>query len=203
MPEISLTEFFEYLSAAGMKKAAVVRKIKNKNVYDPKEDYYKGFRDSVQSFHKGDRGDDLRAHFKSFLTNEVHSKKKVLYGKMCDGYRKLLDNAAGLKWSPSKKYKWTHGELTVKLSPIWSYNLEADLLVTKPHLNKTSLARAQDKVALVLVLMRESVPMRSDARVAVMDVGASRAYSDEPTDPIVSRLLKAEAVTFMALYDAA
>jgi hypothetical protein len=201
MPTISLTEFYDYLSAAGMKKATIVRKIKNKDAYNPQEDYYKGFRDAVQSFHHPNETSPAKDFFKQFLAIDVHSKKVNLYKKMCDGYRKFLANAEGIRWGASKKYKWEHGELTVKLSPIWTYKVGGETLVVKPHLNKTSLARAKDKVDILLCLMREADTMAPETRIAIFDVGASRLHSDEPTDPVVSALLKSEAETFMTLYD--
>ncbi len=201
MPSVTLTEFYEYLSASGMKKAAVVKKLKDRDTYSPKRDYYKGFRGAVQSYHSSLDGGELKEYFKNFLKGGISSGKANNYRRMCDGYRKFRIAGPELEWTPSKKYEWRHEDLIVRVAPIWSYRLENELLIVKPHLAKASLTRAGDRMTLMLCLMREAISTRQANKVALLDVGNSKLYPHETVNPVASQLLKAEAATFLILYD--
>lgn len=198
MPTISLTEFFEFISATGLKKTKVVKKIKNKGDYDPQKDFYKGFRDAVKKFHVS--GLEKNRFFKDFLDNEVSSNKYELYKQLASGYKKFLGKKDVILL-PATRYKWDYKDLTVRLSPVWIYKYGNDRVFIKPHLDKASLSRAGDRVALLLCLMNNAFPsLPSRSRVAVLDVARSKVYDNVPQDSSTRILLEAEAETFLSLY---
>jgi len=199
MPTITLTEFFDFISATGMKRLEKVRKLKNRDGYAPQEDYYKRFREGVQSLH---RTREDKAQFFRQLVAGVHPNKRLNYKRMADGYKRFLGQNE-VAWSRSHKRTWEHRELTVKLVPVWFLTIGGSKHIIKPHLSKTSLSRAKDKVALILFLMRHCAPPPGASTVVgMLDVGNSKLYRDGPTDPNVELVLRTEADSFLGLYNA-
>ncbi len=52
MPEISLTDFVDFVIKAGPPKLTKVREIKTRVEYSPKLDFWKILRDGIRDFHR-------------------------------------------------------------------------------------------------------------------------------------------------------
>lgn len=199
MPDITLTQFFDFISSPGMRRSACVTKIKNKK-YTQGSDYYKDFRDGVKAFH-GPEKQNPTTFFKAIVEN-AWDQRKPSYKRAADGYKKFLSkNTPG--WLDHRLTKWKHGELTVKVSPAWMYEMGEEKYLIKPHLHRSSLSRTSDGVSMVLYLMRHSLPkLDADHRVAMLDVGNCKLYADEPIGQRIPTILKTEAESFMSFYNA-
>lgn len=52
MPDISLTDFVDFVIKMGTPKLTKVKAVKNREEYEPAKDYWRQLRKGLQSFHK-------------------------------------------------------------------------------------------------------------------------------------------------------
>src|ERR1035437_2353592 len=110
MPEISLTDFVDFVIKAGSPKQTKVRELFNRAQYSPAFDYWKQLREHIAHAHGGTE------KIGSILEG-VDLRKKQRYDAALTGYRKFLKRTEDSAFFVPPCERWTHSGLTVKVNP--------------------------------------------------------------------------------------
>ena len=194
MPEISLTDFVDFVIKAGSPKLTKVRDIISRGEYSPALDFWKAAREHISEFHRDTI--DL-----GVLGEPVHSRKKQRYDAAFAGYKKFLRRVGNPSYFAPPSERWTSSGLVVRVNP------EVGLLVNnKRHAIKLYFKDEEPtkhRLHAVLELMRISLKKGrfEDMIVAVLDVAKSKLITADRKDPGFAILLAAEAQAFMAIWN--
>lgn len=114
MPEISLTDFVDFVVKAGTPKLTKVRQLKERGDYDPAGDFWKPLREAVVDFHRAGGQDKHRLD--SVLVGLTDPKKRNRYPDAISGYKKFLGRKT-FEWFNPPKTLWSAGGLDVRINP--------------------------------------------------------------------------------------
>jgi len=194
MPEISLTDFVDFLVRAGSPKVTKVRQILERPAYSPATDFWKGMREHLQSHSKGEVALDS-------VLDDLHSRKDRRYKGATAGYKKFLG-----KYKPESSFtpptvKWHEAGLTVRVNPELGLKIAGEKHVIKLYFKDE--APTPHRLDAVLALMRLALGSSGERyRFAVLDVSKGRLILPTRETPDFEALLKAEAASFMAVWAA-
>lgn len=114
MPDISLTDFVDFVIKSGTPKLTKVRSIKNRGDYEPAMDFWRQLREGIKNFHRA------RSRHKSELDDIVDSlqnpRKVARYTAAIRGYKKFLGHK-NIRWFDPATDDWTYEDLSVKVNP--------------------------------------------------------------------------------------
>src|ERR1035437_3949784 len=196
MPEISLTDFVDFVIKAGSPKLTKVRELFNRAEYSPAFDYWKQLREHIAHAHGGTE------KIGSILEG-VDLRKKRRYDAALTGYRKFLKRTEDSAFFVPPCERWTHSGLTVKVNPELGLLIEGRRHVIKFYFKDEE--PTPHRLNAVLQLMKDSVRKGKfeDVIVAVLDVAKGKlitATKEENTE--YSILLEGEAASFMSMWTA-
>ncbi len=196
MDRISLTYFVDFILASGSPKLRGVREYKERKD-DLCSDFYRPIREAVVDMHrKGLSASTLD----NVCFSETDETRKRHYGRVVAGYRAFL--AEGAKnWFEPPRSGLSLGALDVDINP------ELGLIIDgKPHLVKLYFRTdplMPRRTALVLTLLSRGLCQKNPEFVpAILDVRAAKLHTSAMTSPRVDILLRGEAASFAAIYDA-
>jgi hypothetical protein len=196
MPEISLTDFVDFVIKAGSPKLTKVRELFNRAEYSPAFDYWKQLREHIAHAHGGTE------KIGSILEG-VDLRKKRRYDAALTGYKKFLKRTEDSAFFVPPCERWTHSGLTVKVNPELGLLIEGKRHVIKFYFKDEE--PTPHRLNAVLQLMKDSVKKGKfeDVTVAVLDVAKGKlitATKEESTE--YSILLEGEAASFMSMWTA-
>lgn len=199
MPNISLTEFIDFVVASGTSRLTKVRQVKCRPDYTPQSDYWKPLREAIVAFHKPSNVLNKDPYFGEFLKG-VHSTKEKAYTIAVTNYKKFLGRKtiAGL---PVQGSKWTHGDLTVRVNPEIFLNIDGSRELIKLYFKQDPLSKA--KTDAILELMRSALPTTSKVdQFAVYDARNNRVIRVGAPNPGLIILARAEADAYVSIWNA-
>ncbi len=195
MPEISLTDFVDFVIKAGSPKLTKVREIANRPRYSPVFDFWKTLREHLADFHRG------RVHLDAPL-EALHPKKRHPYDAAFVGYRKFLRKIGESPFFEPPSERWISSGLVVRVNPEIGLCIDGKRHVIKLYFKDEEPTK--HRLHAVLELMRISLKKGrfADVSVAVLDVGTGKLITPTKEDPGFSLLLEAEALSFMTMWTA-
>lgn len=198
MPQLSLTDFVDIVSASGTPKATKVRHVKRRPAYDPSADFYKRIREDIIESHKGTHD---KAHLAATLTGLTDRKKITAYPPIVAGYGKWWGRKALTWFKPPSELYSRHG-VDVAVNPELGLVIDGMPNLIKLYFKADPLAK--NKVDIITHLMAIAVsgkcPSPSTTVMSVLDVRRGKLIC--PTVPIsgLTGILDAELAYVAALW---
>ena len=112
MPNISLTDFVDFVSKSGTPKSTHVRKVKNRGDYKPYQDYYKQIREAIIGMHEQNQDVSVLEN----IITRVNAKKQANYLNVINGYKKWIKNQS-FGWFEPPKSDFELSETTIRINP--------------------------------------------------------------------------------------
>ena len=196
MPEISLTDFVDFVIKAGSPKLTLVRHLFNRGEYSPAFDYWKQLREHIAQIDGG------VAQIGSILEG-VDLRKKRRYEAALVGYKKFLKRIGDTAYFAPPCERWTHSGLTVKVNPELGLLIEGKRHVIKFYFKDEE--PTPHRLNAALALMKDSVKKGrfEDVTVAVLDVAKGKLITAaKENSKEYSILLAGEAAAFMTMWTA-
>jgi hypothetical protein len=190
MPEISVTDFTDFLLKVGVSRIAKVSEIHDRGKYDPAKDYWKLLRECIQDHHL--KGIEL-----SFSSTGASDKKQALYTARIKGYKKFL-KPGNIEFFKAHTAFWSYEDLKIRVNPEIGLVIGAKKHLVKLYFKSESLSRA--RVQSVLGLMSAAYEHKGMV-VSVLDVHRSKLHTLPAMPKHMNALLKAEAMGFLTIWN--
>ena len=192
MPEISLTDFVDFVVKVGSPKLTKVREIKNRGEYSPALDFWKRLREGIIGFHRDSTPLDIT------LSGITDRKKLRRYPAAIAGYRKFARGNDRAWFEPPVK-KWIQAGLEVRVNPELGLRINGCDTIIKLYFKDEALTKS--RLAVVFELMREAFhPSLGSATLAIMDVANGRLIQSGPPSNL-GPLLIGEATSFVTIWN--
>lgn len=192
MPVVPLSGFVDFVISSGTTRLTKVQAIKRQieQGYAPERDFYKGIREGILEFHRGQRS--------SFDDLAVQSDKKKIahYAEIINGYKLFLKKEHPSFFNPVDS-TWSIGELSVTINPEAGFDLK-DGGQAMVKLYFKSLVLSRQRVDLVLHLMKSNLPTRIPP--AILDARRGRMYYHKSDSKNLDALLAGEAAAFIEIW---
>jgi hypothetical protein len=195
MPDISLTDFVEFVNKIGSPRLTKVKEIKTRPEYSPAVDFWKPLREAIRDFHKA------RKPLDPVLDGIEHTKKAARYPAALAAYKKFLRRKQ-LEWFEPPLGIWTYGELQVRVNPELGLRLGGIDHVVKLYFKDEPLPRRRLVVVFQLMKIALEGKVKAEATLAVLDISNSKLLLPDPNAPDVTALLIGEAAAFVAMWNA-
>ncbi len=194
MPEISLTDFVEFVNKIGPPRLTKVKEIKTRPEYSPAVDFWKPLREAIRDFHRAGKPLD------PVLDGIEHTRKAGRYPAASTAYKKFLRRKQ-LEWFEPPVGIWTYGgELQVRVNPELGLRLNGKEHVVKLYFKDEPLPRR--RLAVVFQLMGIALKDKLNAGGSLADVSNSKLLLPDPNAADVTALLIGEAAAFLAMWNA-
>jgi hypothetical protein len=191
MPDISITDFTDFILKVGPPKITKVAELHRRMEYIPAHDFWKPLRDQICDFHEG-KNSDL-----SFASTGAHSRKQTRYEEAIKGYKKFLKERE-YEWFKPHRSQWLYEDLAVRINPEVGMKIGSKSFLIKLYFKQETLTNS--RVQLALSLMHEGQKTKGYT-VAILDVVRSRLHSESSRNPQMKALLNGEAATFLAIWN--
>jgi hypothetical protein len=192
MPDISITDFTDFILRTGLPKISKVAEIFRRGDYQPSHDFWKLLREHICEYHEGAHGGRL-----TFDLTGAHEKKRARYQEAIEGYERYL-KANAPEWFKPHRAEWRFEDLVVRINPEVGFVLGGRSLLVKLYFKHEPLTKHRVQVALSLMSAGQKSKKH---RVAILDVVRSRLYVELAQNPQIEALLKGEAATFLAIWN--
>ena len=200
MPEVSLTEFVDFVIKSGTPRLTQVRMIRRRHEegYDPSRDFYRKLRDGIVELHQeGQPKSSLDALAKGIPDRN----KRNTYPVLVRAYKKFLGKKQTAWYEPYKTH-WEYGKLRVRVNPELGLSINGDDHLIKLYFKDQKLTK--DRVAVISQMMLDALGDDAEGQnVALLDVRNSRLHVFDAPDPALKPLLEGEALAFCRMYEGA
>jgi len=191
VPNISITDFTDFVLKIGPPKITKVAEVFNRGEYHPAKDFWKPLRDTICEFHEG------KASSISFGATGANAKKNARYDEAITGYLKFLKKEQPVWFKPIKA-EWTFEDLIVRINPEVGFKFGEDSFFVKLYFKQEPLAK--NRVQVALGMMSAAINSKKH-KVAILDVPRAKLHHSGPPSPQMNALLKGEAATFLAIWN--
>lgn len=199
MPDLSLTDFVEIVSAAGTTKYSKVRQIKHRPPYHPAFDFYKPFRDHVVELH---RAGHPKRRVPDVLPTLTDTKKQTTYPELVNEYTRWWGRKT-LGWFEPARDHWSGHGIDVRVNPELGLEVNGVPHVIKLYFKPTALAKP--RVQIILHLMDATLAQQSppNAVMAILDVRRNRLITCGATVAGLNASLLGELAYIAAIWPTA
>lgn len=198
MPDISLTDFVDFVIRAGSPKLTKVVEIKQRSDYSPAFDFWKPLRDGIRDFHKA--GGMNKSDLDQIMFGTSDPKKLRRYPEAIRAYKKFLGRKQ-ITWFIPPTDIWSHSGLNVRVNPELGLEIDGQRHIIKLYFKEE--APTKNRLQVILELMRLSLGsgLNNTNIFSVLDVSNTRLTSSVST-ATVGPLLKGEAASFVQIWEA-
>ena len=196
MPEcrISITDFVDFVTRAGMPKLTKVRQLKHRGEYTAYSDFYRGIREAIVNAHANEKG--KRSIGPAAMATIERDKRRHHYEALIAAY---------IGWWGRKKLEWIAPERTVRrfegfhlrINPELGLAINGVPHIIKLHFKEAPLSKRYSEV--LACIMYESYPVPPSAEIAVLDIRRRRLHKLSPR-PELSALVASELAAFSAMW---
>jgi hypothetical protein len=195
--QVTSTTYIDFLLATGLTRVRKVRDARRQyeEGYTQGSDFYRPMREGIVAMHRAGRDpDDLDR-----IVAEALPRRQGHFQACADGYRKFMKDRSFVWTRRPKPETWSHGGLHVLVNP--------ELLLTvdgRPHRVKLYFkgeALKQSRADLLIELLK-SAGDDGSSDIAILDVRRSRMFTQKKSSSDFPVLLRAEALSFVAMWDA-
>lgn len=200
MPDISLTDFIDFVASTGTPRLTKVRNAKCRDPYDPRFDYWKQLREALVAYHEPNNILGKEPFFRNFLNGlNPDSNKMQPYSDVIDNYKRFLGRKAITKL-PIQRTTWTHNGLTVRVNPEVFLNINGSRELFKLYFKQDALSK--QKADTILTLMSVALPASANVgQFAVYDARNNRTIRSPDPNPDLMILVRAEADAFVSIWN--
>jgi hypothetical protein len=196
MDRISLTYFVDFVLATGAPKLRGVRDYKGRKD-DLCSDFYRPIREAVVNMHR----QGLSAStLDNVCRNETDETRKKHYSRVVAGYRAFLAEGAKNYFEPPRS-GLPLGALEVDVNPELGLVIDGKKHLVKLYFRNDALTPRRTAVVLAL-LSRGLCESQPELVPAILDVRSAKLHTTAMTSPRIDILLRGEAASFAAMYDA-
>jgi hypothetical protein len=193
MPEISLTDWVDFVISAGPTRFRKVKELATRDDYDPRFDFWKPLREGLQNHHQG------KTTLEQIVVALKDPKKVNRYPEVIKAYRKFLGNKH-LAWFRPPSAGRTYAGLTVRINPELGLHFEGKKHVVKLYFKEEKPTK--QRLSVVLAMMSLALNLGDGMVPAVLDVNSSRMILAKATDLDLLPMLQAEAIAFVHMWNA-
>ena len=198
MPDISLTDFVDFVIKSGTPKLTKVRAIKNRPEYEPAMDYWRQLREGIKDFHRAGGGD--KSDLDDIVDTLQNSKKIARYTATIRGYKKFLGRK-NIRWFTPATGDWSHDELCVKVNPELGLRIDGDRHLVKLYFKDDLLSKNRVEIVSKMMKIVLSGKAPQGTRMAVLDVSQGKLYTQTVAIPQLTVLLEGEAAAFLQIWE--
>ena len=193
MPEISLTDWVDFVISAGPARFRKVKELAARDDYDPRFDFWKPLREGLRNHHQG------KTTLEQILVPLKDQKKVNRYPEVIRAYKKFLGKKH-LAWFRPPSAAWTYAGLTVRVNPELGLHFDGKKHVIKLYFKEERPTK--QRLSVVLAMMRISLNLGDGMVPAVLDVNSSRIILPKASDLDLLPMLQAEAIAFVHMWNA-
>lgn len=199
MPQISLTDFVDFVIRSGPPKQTKVRQIKEREQYHPAFDFWRQFREGVREFHRN--GSTNKSELDEILSDLTDPRKIAKYPPALKAYKKFLGRKQ-FTWFLPPSERWICDELEVRVNPELGLVWDGREHIIKLYFKGEAMSKAN--FATILELMKLAFPEEhGDGKVlAVLDVSQGKLHTANEAPAGMRPLLQGEARSFVGIWDA-
>lgn len=198
MPEISLTDFVDFVAKTGTPRLNHVRALKRRGGYDPATDFWRALRDGIIQYHRG--GQTSKTWLDGITAGLTDRKKQTNYPDAIAGYKTFLGRKT-INWFQPRRETWSHGGLDIRVNPELGLEINGSRHHLKLYFKGTALRK--DKADMILLLMQEALSgVRPGDKLAILDLQTHKLFSDTQPDQSLLPLLQGEATALASIWDA-
>lgn len=199
MPNISLTDFVDFVLLNGTPRQTKVRQVKCRGNYDPRFDFWRQLRESIIRFHNPDTVANKNQYFDDFLNNLPNEDKRQPYTLVIDNYKRFLGRKQIIQLEVPRTL-WTHQTLEVRVNPELYLQINEVNHLYKLYFKPDQLAK--NRIDMMLALMRFALPTIDNAiYYCFFDGQNNRNIREANPNENLMALLRAEATAFISLWD--
>jgi hypothetical protein len=199
MPEISLTDFVDFIVKSGTPKLTKVKELKRRDPdYDPAFDFWKPLREGLIEYHRS--GGANKKQLDKIISNLSDPKKVGRYTPAIAGYKKFVGNKA-ITWFDPCRNKWRQGGLDVRVNPELGLEFKGQRHIIKLYFKNERPNKA--KFDLVLAMMEDALhgKLKTGDTLAILDVSTGHLFKSPGPQPGLSPLLIGEATNFVTTWN--
>ncbi len=189
MPQISLTDFVDIVSASGTPKATKVRQIKRRPPYSPATDFYRPIRENIIEVHETEQD---QAFIDLVITGLTDPKKMTAYPPIVTGYKKWWGRKS-LNWFNPPNIQYSKYNVTVSVNPELGLDINGIPHLIKLYFKLEPLSKNRIDIITHLMSVTASTHCASPStKMSVLDVRRAKLFT--PTVPIqgLTHILNAE-----------
>ena len=191
MPNISITDFTDFILRTGQPRITKVSEIISRGEYHPAQDFWKLLREQICDFHDG-KAPDI-----SFGNTGAAAKKQSRYEEAISGYKKFLKSTKP-SWFKPHKAQWEFEDLVIRINPEVGFQTGGEDVLVKLYFKQEPITKARVQVALGIM---NAAQKNKKYKVGILDVVRSKLYVSSAQTPQMDALLKGEAATFLAIWN--
>ena len=196
MPDVSLTDFVDFVGKSGNPKLTLVRQIKDRGEYSPAEDFWRRLRNGIVEFHEKGHADKKRL---DRLATGLRDKKKASnYPILVKQYKSFLGRKTIAWFKPSFAH-WMSGGLDIRVNPELGLKINGDRHHLKLYFKGTPLTKA--KADMVLLLMQQGLPgTQAGDSYSILDIRKKNLITTDAPNTDLLPLLHGEAAAYAAMW---
>lgn len=197
MPEISLTDFVDFVISTGTPRITKVQQIKSRPDYSPAFDFWKPLREGIREYHKSGSRD--KHALNNVMLGLTDVKKTRRYLTAITAYKKFLGRKR-ITWFDPPSDLWSFGGLNVRVNPELGLCVNGHNYVIKLYFKNE--APTKNRLQAVIQIMHSALitHVTNGADMAVLDV-ASGKLTTGSFQPNINLLLQGEAAAFVQMWN--
>lgn len=196
--QISLTDFVDFVIKNGMPRLTKVREIKDRDDYHPYKDFWRQVRDGISEMHSREYSTD---YLDAIAQKQTDPRKIKRFPEAIASYKKFLGRKK-VTWFDPPKEKWVMGDLTININPELGLVINDRPYLIKLFFKDEKLDKRKSEVVFHIMEEQLRYKVSSDTNMSILDVKSSKLLTPTTPPDNVSILLRAEANTFMQIWDA-
>lgn len=196
MPEISLTDFVNFVSRTGTSRLTVVKDVRSRGEYDPIRDFWKDLRHGLIEFHRG--GESGKADLDTLLDGQPEVRK-THYKEAISGYKKFLGRKS-VHWFEPPRVTWSRGGLDIRVNPELGLVLNGEPHIIKVNFRTRGLNKRQ--IECVLLLLEDALRpiVGKKEHFSVLDVCSGKLFTSDQPRRYLAPYLLGEATSFCTMW---
>lgn len=195
-PEISLTDFADFIFKSGTTRLTHVKNLKARRNYHPASDYWRQLRENIIEEHP--TSSDVDDWSYKLLANLQNPQKRENYLKATMGFSRFLKNR-DVEYFKSSRIVWSYAGLTIRLNPEVGMAFDGSRYHTKFYFKADQIRKSQANVVLYL-LHHGLFSHIQDGNFALIDIQRGKPYFYDAKEPSLLPLIKAEARAFFEIW---
>ncbi len=194
--DISQADLLDFVLTTGTGQQKIVREIKYRPPYDPRNDYWKRLRDRISRMHQ--QAEPLTVL--DDLCGQVPPKKQPNYTNAVAVYKRFLRNKQ-VDWFKPIRRTWKHDELQVRINPELGLVINGTPHVIKLYFREEALTK--DKALGIIQLMQATLRGYHPAETvySILDVPRNKLRTAQNAKQNMLLTMEAQARAFIYLWN--